>query len=155
MKLNLYKPNFHLIYRMGLLNARKLKKIRKKFRMSRLVDKKKKLGISLKFDPLGRAAQAKGIVIKKVQKEAKQPNSAMRKCCRVQLVKNGKEVTAFIPGNLAQKFIDEHDEVVIERIGGKQGRTKGDLSGVRFQVIKVNDQPLHRLWTGKIEKGRR
>ena len=140
---------------MGLLNARKQKKDRKKFRMSDLTFKKKKLGISIKFDPLGRSSQAKGIVIKKTQKEAKQPNSAMRKCCRVQLIKNGKEVTAFIPGNLAQKFIDEHDEVLIERIGGKQGRTKGDLSGVRFQVIKVNDQPLHLLWKGKIEKGRR
>ena len=93
--------------------------------------------------------------MKKVQNEAKQPNSGMRKCCRVQLIKNGKEITCFIPGNLAQKFVDEHDEVMIERIGGKQGRTKGDLSGVRFQVIKVNDQPLARLWSGKIEKGRR
>ena len=79
----------------------------------------------------------------------------MRKCCRVQLKKNGKLVTAFIPGNLAQKFIDEHDEVMIERIGGKQGRAKGDIPGVRFQVIQVNDQPLHRLVSGKIEKGRR
>ena len=140
---------------MGLMNARKLKKKRKTFRDRKLVDKKKRLGITLKFDPIGRSAQAKGIVLKKIQKEAKQPNSAMRKCCRVQLIKNGKEVTAFIPGNLAQKFIEEHDEVVVERIGGKQGRTKGDLSGVRFQVIKVNDQPLDRLWCGKIEKGRR
>lgn len=140
---------------MGLMNARKLKNKRKKFKLSRLSDKKKKFGISLKFDPFKGSSQAKGIVTKKIQKEAKQPNSAMRKCCRVQLIKNGKEVTAFIPGNLAQKFVDEHDEVLIERIGGKQGRTKGDLSGVRFQVIKVNDQPLHRLWQGKIEKGRR
>lgn len=137
------------------MNARKFKKARNKFRDNKLPYKKKRLGISLKFDPIRRSAQAKGIVIKKIQKEAKQPNSAMRKCCRVQLIKNGKEVTAFIPGNLAQKFIDEHDEVVIERIGGKQGRTKGDLSGIRFQVIKVNDQPLDRLWMGKIEKGRR
>ena len=140
---------------MGLMNARKLKKERKKFRLSDKGYKKKSFGITLKFDPLGRSSQAKGIVIKKIQKEAAQPNSAMRKCCRVQLVKNGKVVTAFIPGNQAQKFIDEHDEVVIERIGGKMGRTKGDLRGVRFQVIKVNDQPLARLWTGKIEKGRR
>jgi hypothetical protein len=29
--------------------------------------------------------------------EAKQPNSAIRKCVRVQLVKNGKKVTAFVP----------------------------------------------------------
>jgi small subunit ribosomal protein S12 len=140
---------------MGLMNARKLKNARKKFRDNKLPHKKKRLGITLKYDPIGRSSQAKGIVTKKVQKEAKQPNSAMRKCCRVQLVKTGKEVTAFIPGNLAQKFVDEHDEVLIERIGGKQGRTKGDLSGVRFQVIQVNDQPLRRLWKGKVEKGRR
>ena len=140
---------------MGLKNARKLSKDRKRFRLSKLSYKKKERGIKLKFDPFGRASQARGIVIKKMQKEAAQPNSAMRKCCRVQLIKNGKEVSAFIPGNLAQKFVDEHDEVVIERIGGKQGRTKGDLRGVKFQVIKVNDQPLHRLWQGKIEKGRR
>jgi len=137
------------------MNARKLKGLRKKQRMNNRVYRKKVLGISLKFDSLQGSSQAKGIVTAKIQKEAKQPNSAMRKCCRVQLVKNGKEVTAFIPGNLAQKFVDEHDEVIIERIGGKQGKTKGDLSGVRFQVIKVNDQPLARLWTGKIEKGRR
>lgn len=140
---------------MGLMNARRLKSKRKKFRDNKLPYKKKRLGISIKFDSIGRSSQAKGIVVKKTQVEAKQPNSAMRKCCRVQLIKTGKEVTAFIPGNLAQKFVDEHDEVIIERIGGKQGKTKGDLSGVRFQVIKVNDQPLDRLWMGKIEKGRR
>ncbi len=140
---------------MGLTSARKIKSKRKTFRDNFLPHKKKRLGITLKYDPLGRSSQAKGIVTKKVQKEAKQPNSAMRKCCRVQLIRSGKEVTAFIPGNLAQKFVDEHDEVLIERIGGKQGRTKGDLSGVRFQVIKVNDQSLARLWQGKIEKGRR
>ena len=102
-----------------------------------------------------RANKDNAIVLQKIQKEAKQPNSAMRKCCRVQLKKNGKQVTAFIPGNLAQKFIDEHDEVMIERIGGKQGRAMGDIPGVRFKVIKVNDQPLPRLVSGKIEKGRR
>jgi small subunit ribosomal protein S12 len=140
---------------MGLMNARKLRNKNRKNRMAKKPWKKKMLGITIKYDPLGRSSQAKGIVTKKVQKEAKQPNSAMRKCCRVQLIKTGKEVTCFIPGNLAQKFVDEHDEVLIERIGGKQGKTKGDLSGVRFQIIKVNDQPLHLLWQGKIEKGRR
>ena len=79
----------------------------------------------------------------------------MRKCCKVQLTKNSKIVTAFIPRNLAQKFVDEHDEVLIERIGGKQGRTKGDIPGVRWQVIKVNDQPLQMLVKGRIQKGRR
>jgi len=140
---------------MGLMNARKLIKSRRKLKWKDVVYKKKTLGLYKKSDPLEGKSQAKGIVLEKVQKEAKQPNSAMRKCCKVQLIKNSKQVTAFIPGNLAQKFIDEHDEVMIERIGGNKGRSKGDIPGVRFQVIKVNDQPLSRLVKGKIEKGRR
>jgi len=140
---------------MGLKSAKKLMKKRKQFQWKDRAFKVRTLGLYAKSDPLEGANQAKGIVLQKVQKEAKQPNSAMRKCCRVQLTKNGKRVTAFIPGNLAQRFIDEHDEVMIERIGGKQGRSKGDIPGVRFKVIKVNDQPLDRLWLGKIEKGRR
>jgi small subunit ribosomal protein S12 len=140
---------------MGLKSALKKKNIRKKFRWKDRHYKVKTLGLYAKSDPLEGANQAKGIVLSKVQKEAKQPNSALRKCCRVQLKKNSKQITAFIPGNLAQKFIDEHDEVMVQRIGGKQGRSKGDIPGVRFQVIQVNDQPLHRLVRGKIEKGRR
>lgn len=140
---------------MGLRNATKLMKNRKKFRWHDRPYKVRNLNLFKKSDPLGGKNQAKGIVIEKVQKEAKQPNSAMRKCCKVQLIKNARSVTAFIPGNLAQKFIDEHDEVIIERIGGKQGRSKGDIPGVRWKVIKVNDQPLKLLWKGKIEKGRR
>ena len=140
---------------MGLLGGRKLVKKRKKFRWADKIYSAKMQNLKIKSDPLGRSSQAKGIVIEKFQKEAAQPNSAMRKCCKVQLIKNGVQVGAFIPGNLAQKFIDEHDEVIIERIGGKQGRSKGDIRGIRFQVIKVNDQPLSRLVSGKIEKGRR
>ena len=140
---------------MGLLSATKLKKNRKKFRWSNKKYKKQKLKLFAKSDPLEGTSQAKGLVTAKVQKEARQPNSAMRKCCRVHLIKNNKMVTAFIPGNLAQKFVDEHDEVIIERIGGRMNRAKGDMPGVRFQVIKVNDQPLELLWKGKIEKGRR
>jgi small subunit ribosomal protein S12 len=140
---------------MGLRNATKLMSNRRKFRWKDRKYKVRTLGLFKKSDPLGGKNQAKGIVTEKVQKEAKQPNSAMRKCCKVQLIKNSKVITAFIPGNLAQKFIDEHDEVIIERIGGNKGRSKGDIPGVRWKVIKVNDQPLPRLWQGKIEKGRR
>jgi len=140
---------------MGLKSAIKKIKDRRKFRWKSRAYKVRALNLYAKSDPLEGANQAKGIVLQKVQKEAKQPNSAMRKCCKVQLTKNGKQITAFIPGNLAQKFIDEHDEVMIERIGGKMGRSKGDIPGVRFQVIQVNDQPLARLWRGLIEKGRR
>ena len=140
---------------MGLMGATKLKKNRKKFRWKDDRYKKKALKLFAKSDPIQGKSQAKGLVVSKVQKEARQPNSAMRKCCKVQLIKNNITITAFIPGNLAQRFIDEHDEVIIERIGGKQGRSKGDIPGVRFQVIQVNDQPLLRLVQGKMEKGRR
>ena len=140
---------------MGLKSALKQEKNRKKLRWKDRIYKIRTLRLYAKSDPLKGASQAKGIVLQKFQREAAQPNSAMRKCCKVQLTKNGRTVSAFIPGNLAQKFIDEHDEVMIERIGGKKGRAKGDIRGVRFQVIQVNDQPLHLLWAGKLEKGRR
>lgn len=140
---------------MGLMSAQKMMKSSRKFRWSQRSYKQRVLKLRVKADPLEGASQAKGIVVSKFPKEAKQPNSAMRKCCKVQLIKNGLSVGAFIPGNLAQKFVDEHDEVIIERIGGKMGRSKGDIPGIRFQVIKVNDQPLRRLWKGIIEKGRR
>ena len=76
-------------------------------------------------------------------------------CAVVQLLKNGKQVTVFIPGDNAQRFVNEHDEVIIECIGGKMGRAKGDIPCVRWQIIKVNDQSLDALLSGKIEKGRR
>jgi small subunit ribosomal protein S12 len=116
---------------------------------------KRALDLKRKSDPLLGSSQAKGIVLEKVQLEAKQPNSAMRKCARVQLVKNGKQITAFLPGDGATKLIDEHDEVVVECIGGNMGRAKGDIPGVRWQVIKVNDQSLRALRSGKIEKARK
>jgi small subunit ribosomal protein S12 len=90
-----------------------------------------------------------------VQLEAKQPNSGMRKCVRVQLTKNGRQVTAFLPWDGATKMVNEHDEVLIECIGGTKGRAKGDIPGIRWQVIKVNDQSLDALLKGRIEKGRR
>ena len=116
---------------------------------------KRVLGLRKKADPLSGSSQAKGFVLEKVQLEAKQPNSAMRKCVRVQLVKNGKQVTAFLPGDGATKLVDEHDEVLIECIGGVMGRAKGDIPGVRWQVLKVNDQSLLALRKGKVEKARK
>ena len=113
------------------------------------------LNLRSRSDPLRGSSQARAIVLEKVQLEAKQPNSAMRKAVKVQLIKNGRQVTAFLPGDGAQKLVAEHDEVIIECIGGKMGRAKGDIPCVRWQVIKVNDQSLQALRLGKIEKGRR
>ncbi len=139
----------------GLNAGKRLKMRRKKSLWLSKKYVKRTLNLKKKSDPLGGASQAKGIVLEKIQLEAKQPNSAMRKCVRVQLIKNGKQVTAFCPGDGATKLIDEHDEVVIECIGGKMGRAKGDIPGVRWRVIKVNDQSLDALLRGKVEKARK
>ena len=133
-------------------------KLRKRRKISNLLNKdfKRRLfNLKIKSDPLRGSSQAKAIVLEKIQLEAKQPNSAMRKAIRCQLIKNGKKITAFVPGMNAIKMVDEHDEVIIECIGGKMGRAKGDIPCVRWQVIKVNDQSLNALIRGKIEKGRR
>ena len=139
----------------GLNAGKKLQQRRKQSRKQYKWYAKKVLGLKVKSDPLEGSSQASGIVLEKVQREAKQPNSAMRKCVRVQLIKNGKQVTAFLPGDGAQKMVDEHDEVVIECMGGNMGRAKGDLPGVRWQVIKVNDQSLEALLGGKLQKARK
>ncbi len=96
--------------------------------------------------------QALGIVLQKVGRESKQPNSAIRKCVRVQLKKNGKTITAFLPGDGALNFIEEHDRVVVEGIGGAKGRAVGDLPGVRWRVVMVNGVSLQALISGKKEK---
>jgi small subunit ribosomal protein S12 len=139
----------------GLNAARKLKKGHKQRLWSSRYYKRRVLHLKEKADPLGGTAQAKGIVIEKVGIEAKQPNSAIRKCVKVQLIKNGRQITAFAPGNNAISFIDEHDEVIVEGIGGRMGRSYGDLPGVRFKVVKVNDISLNEMLRGKVEKAMR
>jgi small subunit ribosomal protein S12 len=139
----------------GLASGRKLKSRRKAFRWKDQYFTRRVLDLKKKSDPLTGSHQANAIVLEKVQLEAKQPNSALRKCIKCQLVKNSRKMTAFVPGDNAIKFINEHDNVIVECIGGAKGRSKGDIPGVRWQVIKVNDQSLKGLLSGKIEKGRR
>ena len=59
---------------------------------------------------------------------------------------------SFCPGDGALNFIDEHDEVLIEGIGGTRGRSMGDLPGVRYKVIAVNGVSLSALLKGKKQK---
>jgi small subunit ribosomal protein S12 len=139
----------------GLNSAKKMVLKRSHFKWKNMVYKRKALGLKKKSDPLGGTSQASGIVLEKTQIERKQPHSGLIKCVKVQLIKNGRQVTAFMPGDGATKFIDEHDEVVIESMGGAKGRSKGDIPGVRWRVIKVNDQSLDALLKGRIEKARK
>ncbi|OGS41787.1 MAG: 30S ribosomal protein S12 [Euryarchaeota archaeon RBG_16_62_10] len=132
--------------------ARKLSLDRQRRRWSDRYYKRRTLHLKEKSDPLEGSAQAKGVVLEKVGIEAKQPNSAIRKCVKIQLIKNGRQITAFAVGDGAINFIDEHDEVLVEGIGGRMGRSYGDIPGVRFKVIKVNNVSLNELVRGRKEK---
>ena len=45
--------------------------------------------------------------------EAKQPNSAIRKCARVQLIKNGKKIAAFVPNDGCLNYIEENVSILV------------------------------------------
>lgn len=107
--------------------------------------------------------------------EAKQPNSAIRKCVRVQLIKNGKKITAFVPRDGCLNYIEENDEVLVAGFGRK-GHAVGDIpgkefvnfnllifiyllisnlfTGVRFKVVKVANVSLLALYKEKKERPR-
>jgi small subunit ribosomal protein S12 len=91
------------------------------------------------------ACQARGLVLAKRGIEQKQPHSGIIKAVRVQLLKNGKEITAFVPKTGAIDLINEHDEVLVEGLGGSQGGPIGSMWGVSWKVVKVNKQPLEVL----------
>jgi len=136
----------------GEFAARKLNKRRKKFRWSNVYYKRRMEKLDIKSDPLQGAPMARGIVLEKVGVESKQPNSAIRKCVRTQLIKNGRTLTAFLPGDGALNVIDEHDEVIVEGIGGSRGGSMGDIPGVRWKVVTINGVSLKELVLGKKEK---
>uniref|UniRef100_A0A1I8FE60 Small ribosomal subunit protein uS12 n=1 Tax=Macrostomum lignano TaxID=282301 RepID=A0A1I8FE60_9PLAT len=98
-------------------------------------------GTRWKANPFGGASHAKGIVVEKIGVEAKQPNSAIRKCVRVQLIKNGKKITAFVPNDGCLNFIEENDEVLVSGFG-RAGHAVGDIPGVRFKIVKVANVSL-------------
>ena len=139
----------------GEFAARKLEKNRKKWRLKESKYRQKILGKGKKSDLMEGAPQAKGIVIDKRGVTARQPNSGIRKCCRIQLIKSGRQLTALAPRDKAIQFIDEHDEVTVEGLGGRKHGAKGDLWGVKFKIIAVNNQSLEMLRTGRKEKIKR
>jgi small subunit ribosomal protein S12 len=128
---------------------------RNKARWLKKTWKRKSLGLREKFDALEGAPMAKGIVLKKVGIEQKQPHSGIIKGVVVQLIKNGKKVTAHVPKDKAVTKIDEHDEVTIAGLGGSQRGQMGSIPGVRYKVIAVNGIALEQLRTGKKEKPKR
>ncbi|KAL7321009.1 ribosomal protein S23 [Mucor circinelloides] len=138
---------------LGLNAARKLRIHRRDQRWADKAYKKRAIGTAFRSSPFGGSSHAKGIVLEKIGVEAKQPNSAIRKCVRVQLIKNGKKVTAFVPNDGCLNYVDENDEVLIAGFGRK-GRAIGDIPGVRFKVVKVAGVSLLALYKEKKEKPR-
>jgi small subunit ribosomal protein S12 len=139
----------------GEFGARKLKKDRQRFRWKKSNYAIRMLDLKKKKDPLEGSPQAKGIVLEKRVVEQKQPHSGLIKCVRVRLIKNGKQITAFVPRTGAINHIAEHDQVVVAGIGGSQGGSVGSMSGLKWKVIKVNDISLEMIRTGKKQKATR
>ena len=75
-----------------------------------------------------------------------------KNCVRTQLIKNGRVITAFLPGDGALNLVDEHDEVIVDGIGGSRGGSMGDIPGVRWKVIMVNGVSLNELVYGRKQK---
>lgn len=139
----------------GEFAARKLLKKRQKMRWKDIYYKRRMLGLNKKADPLEGAPQAKGVVLDKYGVGSKQPNSALRKCVRVQLIKNGKQIGAYVPHDGGLLYINVHDQVTVEGIGGAQKGAKGDIPGIKWRVMKVNGVALSELVTGRKEKANR
>jgi len=135
----------------GIRAARKLKIDRKKQKWHDKRYARKNSIAAIKANPMNGASHAKGIVVERIGIEAKQPNSAIRKSVRVQLIKNGKKIAAFVPNDGCLNFIEENDEVLVSGFGRK-GHSVGDIPGVRFKVVKVAGVALISLFRRKKEK---
>jgi small subunit ribosomal protein S12 len=137
----------------GMFSARNFKRKRKKFRWES--DKRKRQQLKLwKRMPLKGAPSGRALVLKKKGVEQKQPHSGIIKAVRCQIIKNGIQVTAFVPRTGAIKHIDEHDEVTIEGLGASQGGAVGSMHGIKYKVVEVNGIPLSEILKGKREKGK-
>merc|ERR1711862_50606 len=137
----------------GLGAGRKLRNLRKN---ERWVDKDYKSShLGGEYEkPFACSSHSKGIVIEKIGIEAKQPNSAIRKAVRVQLIKNGKKVAAFVPNDGCLNYLDDSGDEVLVAGFGRSGHAVGDIPGVRFKIVKVANVSLHALFTGKKERPR-
>ena len=139
----------------GEFAGRNIKRKRNRERWLSKKFKRRQLKLKERFDPLEGSPQASGIVLEKVVLEQKQPHSGLIKCVKVQLIKNGKVITAFPPRDKAITFVDEHDTVVVAGLGGSQRGQMGSIPGVRYKVVSINGADLQAMRHGKKEKPKR
>ena len=91
---------------------------------------KNKLGFNVPF--------MKGVVLRTLIKKPKKPNSANRKCVLLRL-SNGKEMTAYVPGE--GHNLQEHNIVLV-----RCGRTK-DVPGLRLKCVRGKHDLPHVVKT--------
>jgi small subunit ribosomal protein S12 len=139
----------------GEFAARKLLRQRKRQRLLKKSQKRRMFKLKEKYDSMGTVPRAKGLVLQKFIVEQKQPHSGQIKCVRVQLVKNNKIVGAFVPGDGSINFIDEHDEVTIEGLGGSQRGQMGCIPGMKYKGAEVNGADMDLVRRSIIEKPKR
>ena len=80
-----------------------------------------------KVPALEECPQKRGVCLQVKTMTPKKPNSALRKIARVRL-SNGKQVTAYIPGE--EHNLQEHSIVLV-----RGGRVR-DLPGVRYHIVR-------------------
>jgi small subunit ribosomal protein S12 len=96
--------------------------------INQLVRKARKVQRAKSKTPLLESCpQKRGVCLQVKTVTPKKPNSALRKVARVRL-SNGKEVTAYIPGE--GHNLHEHSIVLV-----RGGRVR-DLPGVRYKIIR-------------------
>ena len=88
---------------------------------------RKKISKRSKSPVLDSCPQKRGVCLQVKTQTPKKPNSALRKVARVRL-SNGKEITAYIPGE--GHNLQEHSVVLV-----RGGRVR-DLPGVRYHVLR-------------------
>ena len=88
---------------------------------------RKRLQRKKKTPLLDSCPQKRGVCLQVKTMTPKKPNSALRKIARVRL-SNGKELTAYIPGE--GHNLQEHSIVLV-----RGGRVR-DLPGVRYHIVR-------------------
>ena len=88
---------------------------------------RKKLAKKTKSKALDGCPQKRGVCLQVKTTSPKKPNSALRKIARVRL-SNGKEITAYIPGE--GHNLQPHSIVLV-----RGGRVR-DLPGVRYHIVR-------------------
>ncbi len=96
--------------------------------INQLVRKGRKRPVDKSKSPvLERCPFKRGVCVQVKTMTPKKPNSALRKIARVRL-SNGKEITAYIPGE--GHNLQEHSMVLV-----RGGRVR-DLPGVRYHILR-------------------